>query len=101
MGPWGTTYATNLRLRAQEWSEDAWVQTLKTRKVRPPTPGMDRQQRERTGYEGDLRIYSVTRTDGRSYAAGCRNPVLQTFHAMLFDVSTEFTCNRSYSVNKY
>lgn len=37
-GPWGTTYPPNLRFRVQEWSEDAWVQTLKTRKMMPPMP---------------------------------------------------------------
>lgn len=40
-GPWGTTYPPNLRLRAQEWSEDFWVQTLKTRKALPPMPWMN------------------------------------------------------------
>lgn len=40
-GPWGTTYASNLRLRVQEWPEDTWVQTLKTRKDRPPMPWMN------------------------------------------------------------
>lgn len=37
-GPWGTTYPSNLRLRVQEWSEDVWVATLKTRKALPPMP---------------------------------------------------------------
>ena len=37
-GPWGVTFASNLRLRAQEWTEDQWVQTLKTRKEREPMP---------------------------------------------------------------
>lgn len=37
-GPWGTTYPPNLRLRVQEWTEDAWVQTLHTRKALPPMP---------------------------------------------------------------
>ncbi len=37
-GPWGTTYAANLRLRVQEMSEDAWVQTLHTRSAMPPMP---------------------------------------------------------------
>lgn len=35
-GPWGTTYASNLRLRVQEMSEDEWVDMLKTRKAKPP-----------------------------------------------------------------
>ena len=37
-GVWGVTFASNLRLRAQEWTEDQWVQTLRTRKEREPMP---------------------------------------------------------------
>jgi mono/diheme cytochrome c family protein len=37
-GPWGVTFASNLRLRAQEWTEEQWVQTLKTRKLLRPMP---------------------------------------------------------------
>lgn len=37
-GPWGTTYPSNLRLRVQEWTEEQWVTTLKTRKALPPMP---------------------------------------------------------------
>ena len=37
-GSWGGTFPSNLRLRAQEWTEDQWVQTLKTRKEREPMP---------------------------------------------------------------
>jgi mono/diheme cytochrome c family protein len=37
-GPWGTSYAANLRLRVQEMSEDTWVQMLHTRKAMPPMP---------------------------------------------------------------
>jgi mono/diheme cytochrome c family protein len=40
-GPWGTTYPTNLRLRAQEWDEETWVKTLKNRKDLPPMPWMN------------------------------------------------------------
>lgn len=43
-GPWGTTYPSNLRLRVQEWPEDVWVQTLKTRKMNPPMPWMNVNQ---------------------------------------------------------
>ncbi|MDX1638312.1 MAG: hypothetical protein R3281_10110 [Balneolaceae bacterium] len=35
-GPWGTTYASNLRLRVQDLTEDQWVEMLKTRKTMPP-----------------------------------------------------------------
>jgi mono/diheme cytochrome c family protein len=37
-GPWGTTYAANLRRRVQEMSEQEWVTLLKTRKAMPPMP---------------------------------------------------------------
>ena len=37
-GPWGTTYASNLRLTAPAMTEDQWVQYIKTFKPRPPMP---------------------------------------------------------------
>jgi hypothetical protein len=37
-GPWGTTYAMNLRLLAANMSEDDWVKFLQTFKARPPMP---------------------------------------------------------------
>ena len=37
-GPWGTTYAMNLRLTAKDKSEDQFVQYAKTFKTRPPMP---------------------------------------------------------------
>jgi mono/diheme cytochrome c family protein len=37
-GPWGTTYASNLRLMVQGMSEDAFVEVLRSRKERPPMP---------------------------------------------------------------
>lgn len=43
-GPWGTTYPQNLRLRAQEWSEDVWVATVHTRKALPPMPWINVNQ---------------------------------------------------------
>lgn len=60
-GPWGTTYPSNLRLRVQEWSEDAWVQTLKTRKALPPMPWMNLNQMK----EEDMRaIYAYIHSLG-------------------------------------
>jgi mono/diheme cytochrome c family protein len=35
-GPWGTTYATNLRYFARTFSEDGWVRVLRARNTRPP-----------------------------------------------------------------
>ncbi len=40
-GPWGTTYASNLRRVAHELTEDAWVALLKSRVARPPMPWMN------------------------------------------------------------
>jgi len=37
-GPWGTTYAVNLRLLAATMTEDGWVQFLQTFTARPPMP---------------------------------------------------------------
>ena len=37
-GPWGTTYATNLRLSLSRMAEDAWVKYAKGLKTRPPMP---------------------------------------------------------------
>lgn len=37
-GPWGTTYAPNLRLVAKGYSEDEFVEHLKTFETRPPMP---------------------------------------------------------------
>lgn len=37
-GPWGTTYAANLRLVAAGMDEDAWVRKLSTLEARPPMP---------------------------------------------------------------
>lgn len=38
MGPWGTTYAPNIRQRAAAMDEDTWVKYLKNLKTRPPMP---------------------------------------------------------------
>lgn len=43
-GPWGTTYARNLRLTAHRLTEDQWVETLRTRKALPPMPWMNLNQ---------------------------------------------------------
>ena len=37
-GPWGTTYAPNLRLYLQKFSEDEWVSVARNLQVRPPMP---------------------------------------------------------------
>lgn len=37
-GPWGTTYAGNLRLFADDISEEQWLNLARTAKYRPPMP---------------------------------------------------------------
>ena len=37
-GPWGTTYATNLRLYMQDLTEEQWVKKGKSLEARPPMP---------------------------------------------------------------
>jgi mono/diheme cytochrome c family protein len=37
-GPWGTTYAANLRLVMQNQTEEEWLKIAKTAKSRPPMP---------------------------------------------------------------
>jgi mono/diheme cytochrome c family protein len=37
-GPWGTTYAPNLRLTVSRLGEDQWVKYAKELKTRPPMP---------------------------------------------------------------
>jgi hypothetical protein len=43
-GPWGTSYARNLRLTVSTMTEDAWVHMLKTRRSLPPMPWMNVNQ---------------------------------------------------------
>jgi hypothetical protein len=67
-GPWGTTYAANLRLTVSEVSEDEWVAILKDRKALPPMPWMNLNQIS----ESDARLlYQYIRSLG---VAGERMP---------------------------
>lgn len=57
-GPWGTTYATNLRLAFQEMTEDQWVAKAKKLTTRPPMPWFNVQRMSET----DLRaVYRFVR----------------------------------------
>lgn len=38
-GPWGTTYAPNLRAYFQTLDEESWLAVAKSREFRPPMPG--------------------------------------------------------------
>ena len=49
-GPWGTTYASNLRLRMQEFTEEQWLQysaNLRTRPVMPDFAVRDMTEEDR------------------------------------------------------
>lgn len=57
-GPWGTTYAINLRLYMQNLTEDQWVKIAKTAQPRPPMPWFNLHEMA----EQDLRaIYTLIR----------------------------------------
>lgn len=52
-GPWGTTYATNLRLSLARMQESDWVRYAKNLKARPPMPWFNLNQ----WTEADLRAF--------------------------------------------
>lgn len=60
-GPWGTTYAINLRLYMQDLSEEQWMQIVQKMQSRPPMPYYLLQQMT----EQDLRaVYHYIRSLG-------------------------------------
>lgn len=68
MGPWGTSYGVNLRLLAQDVTEEGWVELLRTKKSRPPMPSHNISKYA----EADLRaIYQYIHSLG---PAGARTP---------------------------
>jgi mono/diheme cytochrome c family protein len=67
-GPWGTTYATNLRLLLAGMSERQWIQYARRMEPRPPMPWFN----VRAMSDADLKaIYAFTRSLG---AAGTPAP---------------------------
>lgn len=67
-GPWGTTYATNLRLLLAGMSERQWLQHARSMQPRPPMPWFN----VRAMSDADLKaIYAFTRALG---AAGAPVP---------------------------
>ena len=60
-GPWGTTYATNLRLLFAGMSEKQWLDHARTMQSRPPMPWFVLRQM----HEGDLKaIHAYIRSLG-------------------------------------
>jgi len=65
-GPWGTTYASNLRLFFQSMDEASWLKVARTREFRPPMPTPS----IRAMSDEDLRaIYRYVRSLGPSGSA--------------------------------
>ena len=65
-GPWGTTYATNLRLFLDKLSEPQWLVHARTMQPRPPMPWYSM----RAMSDEDLRaIYAFVKTLGPAGAA--------------------------------
>ncbi|WP_342620044.1 c-type cytochrome [Rhodoferax sp. GW822-FHT02A01] len=65
-GPWGTTYATNLRLLLAGMSEQQWVSHARTMEPRPPMPWFN----VRAMTDADLKaIYAFTRSLGPTGAS--------------------------------
>lgn len=57
-GPWGTTYASNLRLKLAALSEAQWLQLARTARYRPPMPWLSLHAMS----ESDLRaVYRYVR----------------------------------------
>jgi mono/diheme cytochrome c family protein len=60
-GPWGTTYASNLRLFLKDMSEAQWIKTAHTLKRRPPMPWFNLNMM----HDDDLRaLYHFVRSLG-------------------------------------
>jgi mono/diheme cytochrome c family protein len=60
-GPWGTTYATNLRLMMHGMTQKEWLSHARTMKPRPPMPWFN----VRAMSDDDLKaIYAYTRSLG-------------------------------------
>ena len=58
-GPWGTTFAPNLRLSLSRMTADAWVAFARNLQSRPPMPSLSLNQMS----EEDLRsVYAFIRT---------------------------------------
>jgi mono/diheme cytochrome c family protein len=67
-GPWGTTYASNLRLYMQNFSEAQWVQLAQNLRTRPPMPWVGLQHMT----PADLRaLYHFVRSLGPAAATVC------------------------------
>jgi len=65
-GPWGTTYASNLRLLVAGISEEQWVRLARTMETRPPMPWFNL----RAMTDADLKaMYAYVRASGPAGSA--------------------------------
>ncbi len=88
-GPWGTTYASNLRLYMQNLSEEQWIQVSRAVEFRPPMPWF--VLREMT--DEDLRAsdLSIHPTSGTSRRTGNHLPPTRSGTAQaLYSVSIQW-----------
>lgn len=67
-GPWGTTYASNLRLTVKDMSADQFVKYARS-EFRPPMPWFNLRDTDRPRRQGDLRLPEASRANGPARAA--------------------------------
>ena len=64
-GPWGTTYASNLRIYMQGLTEDEWVKKAKTLTARPPMPWFNVRKMSTTDLRAMYRYIRSLRPVGK------------------------------------
>lgn len=69
-GPWGTTYAPNLRLTLSRMTEDQWVQFAKNLRTRPPMPWFSVNQWTEKDSRAFYRYVRHLGAVGKAVAAG-------------------------------
>jgi len=67
-GPWGTTYALNLRLTAKNLTEDEFVLYLSKLKTRPPMPWYNVRAMEEDDMRSPVPLHQIARRAGRTGA---------------------------------
>ena len=60
-GPWGTTYAANLRLLVPKMTADQFMAHARSDQRRPPMPWFAVQRHDRRRRQGDLRVHQASR----------------------------------------
>ena len=81
-GPWGTTYASNLRLRMQNFSEDEWLAysaNLRTRPIMPDFAVRDMTEEDRRALYRFIRGLGPARFASAGGAAPAPDPSLAAY----------------------